>query len=332
MEQEKSSGQGTPQNLKRFQILSLDGGGIKGLFSAAVLTYLEEDLEIKVVDHFDLIVGTSTGGIIAIGLGLGLSPREIMEFYITKSSEIFPSKFLGRLHEFLVQVLRRKYDNAPLKQALQECFGEKLLGESKCRLVIPSYNLSEDEIYLFKTPHHERLRRDYKVPAWRVALAASAAPTYLPCFKGIDGLRLIDGGIWCNNPSVIGLTEAIGVLGVGLEAVSILSVGTTDEMANRPKSLDEGGYLAWKDQAVKILMRGQSLGALAQAELILGKDKILRIDPIVPEGLFRMDKIAPEDHIAKAAHQSRKIIPEIEKRFMDHEAPEFDPYYRVQEN
>lgn len=316
----------------RFQILSIDGGGIKGLFSAAVLTYLEEDLEIKAADHFDLIVGTSTGGIIAIGLGLGLSPREITEFYVTKGPEIFPPKLLGRPHEFLVQVLRRKYDNAPLKQALQDCFGAKLLGESKCRLVIPSYNLSEDEIYLFKTPHHERFRRDYKVPAWRVALAASAAPTYLPCFKGIDGLRLIDGGIWCNNPIVTGLTEAIGVLGVDLEAISILSVGTTDEISNRPKSLDEGGYLAWKDQAVKILMRSQSLGALAQAELILGKDKILRIDPIVPEGLFRMDKIATDDQIAKAAHQSRKIIPEIEKRFMDHEAPEFVPYYRVPEN
>ncbi|MBU4342962.1 MAG: patatin-like phospholipase family protein [Candidatus Omnitrophica bacterium] len=73
----------------RFQILALDGGGIKGLFSAAFLAKLEENLSIKVTDHFDLIVWTSTGGIIALGLGLGLSPKELVEFYFKKGPKIF---------------------------------------------------------------------------------------------------------------------------------------------------------------------------------------------------------------------------------------------------
>lgn len=71
----------------RFQILALDGGGIKVLFSAAFLSKLEDDLNTKITDHFDLVVGTSTGGIIA--LGLGLSPKELIEFYFTKAPRIF---------------------------------------------------------------------------------------------------------------------------------------------------------------------------------------------------------------------------------------------------
>jgi len=74
----------------RFQILSLDGGGIKGIFSAAVLTHLEEDLQINVADHFDLITGTSTGGIIALCLGLGMRPRDIVRFYVDQGPLIFP--------------------------------------------------------------------------------------------------------------------------------------------------------------------------------------------------------------------------------------------------
>src|SRR5262245_9079006 len=77
----------------RFQILSLDGGGIKGLVSAAVLAAIEDDLDVNIVDHFDLIAGTSTGGIIAMALGLGLRPREIVEFYVREGPAVFPKLF-----------------------------------------------------------------------------------------------------------------------------------------------------------------------------------------------------------------------------------------------
>ena len=81
---------------ERFQILSLDGGGIKGLFSAAVLAKLEEDLNTNITDHFDLIVGTSTGGIIALGLGLGMKPQEIVQFYVESGPQIFRDRYLLR--------------------------------------------------------------------------------------------------------------------------------------------------------------------------------------------------------------------------------------------
>ncbi len=78
-----------PSGARRFQILSLDGGGLKGLFSAAVLAELENDLNISVADHFDLIVGTSTGGLIALGLGAGLRPADIVDFYADRGPYVF---------------------------------------------------------------------------------------------------------------------------------------------------------------------------------------------------------------------------------------------------
>jgi patatin-like phospholipase/acyl hydrolase len=168
--------------MERFQILSLDGGGIKGLFSAAILAFFEEDLKLKIIDHFDLIVGTSTGGIIALALGLGISPREIVEFYVNKGPMIFPKIKFPRVKQFL----KRKYNSKNLEKALIDCFGDKHLADSKKRLVIPSYNISNDDVYLFKTSHHERLRRDYKVPVWKVAMATSAAPTFFSSFREMD--------------------------------------------------------------------------------------------------------------------------------------------------
>lgn len=122
---------------KRFQILALDGGGLRGIFSAAVLAGLEEDLGISIVDHFDLITGTSTGGIIALGLGLGLSPRQMVEFYVEAGPTVFRNRMGLRTAR---QFLRAKYAAGPLRSALTDVFGSRTFGESTKRLVIPSYN------------------------------------------------------------------------------------------------------------------------------------------------------------------------------------------------
>jgi patatin-like phospholipase/acyl hydrolase len=308
----------------RFQILSLDGGGIKGLFSAAVLAHLEEDLDVKISDHFDLIVGTSTGGIIALGLGIGMTPREIMQFYVSNGPKIFPNKRLYGIRQLLY---RNKYNPFELEHALKECFGEKRLAESRKRLVIPSYNIGEDDVYLFKTPHHENLKRDYKVPIWKVAMATSAAPTYLPVFGEVDNIRLIDGGVWANNPTMVGIVEAVSKLHISLDKIRVLSLGTTNEIKNRRKKLDRGGIWQWKKDGIDVVLRGQSIGAYTQAQHLLGKEQIVRIDPVVPDGLFKLDKLSEEGLLAKAAHESRIFTPKIRKLFIDYKAPDFTPKY-----
>lgn len=305
---------------QRFQILSLDGGGIKGLFSAAVLAQLEEDCGTEITKHFDLIAGTSTGGIIALALGAGMRPREIVQFYVNQGSRIFRNQCGIRS---LMHWIRRKYPRTPLETAVRECFGDRLLGDSTKRLVIPSYNLGDDDVYLFKTPHHERLKRDYKVPLWKVALATSAAPTYFPSFRGIDHIRLIDGGVWANNPTMVAIVEASSMLGIHLQDIHILSIGTSDAVVRRPGRLNWGGKLLWANTALDVIMRGQSMAAFKQACHLLGTDHVMRIDPKVSEGEFQLDHLNTNTLLGKAAHWSRQHAPAFEAQFKSHVAPPF---------
>lgn len=179
------------------QILSFDGGGLKGLFPAAVLAAIEADLDCVIADHFDLVVGTSTGGLIALALGAGLRPAEIVDFYTSKGPTIFGAgRRVGRLW-------RSKHNAERLRAALEEVFGDRLLGSSTKRLVIPSYSLDGNNVYVFKTPHHPRLRRDHKERMVDVAMATTAAPLFLPVFR-LGNNRLIDGGVWANKPDAGG--------------------------------------------------------------------------------------------------------------------------------
>jgi patatin-like phospholipase/acyl hydrolase len=308
-----------------FQILSLDGGGIRGIFSAAVLAAIEEDLNVRVIDHFDLIAGTSTGGIIAIALGFGLSPKEIVEFYLAEGKDIFANP-LGIAS--LRRIFRSKFDSAPLVAALQRTFGEKRFGDSTKRLIIPSYNLGEDDVYIFRTAHNPRLRRDYKVPAWKVAQATSAAPTYFPASKNVDELRLVDGGVWANNPTMVAFIEAIGTLKIDPNDIRILNLGTCDSINLRGKSLNSGGLLQWRKSALDVVLRGQSASVAKHVRFLIGDDDLLRIDPPVPAGFLTLDSFKRSaDLLAKAAHYSRTHMPQIEKMFLSHRAADFIPEY-----
>ncbi len=312
----------------RFQILSLDGGGIKGLFSAAILAAIEEDLGIRVIDHFDLIAGTSTGGIIAIGLGLGMSPREIVDFYLREGPKIFP-RWLGV--KWFQHWAYRKYSSRPLSLALRSCFKEKLFGESKKRLVIPSYNLGEDDVYIFRTPHADRLRRDYRVPAWKVALATSAAPTFFPCTREIGSIRLIDGGVWANNPAMVAIIEAVGTLNRQLSSIWALSIGTSDAISRRRKRLNGGGIISWGlgNAAIDVIMRGQSIGTNNQARFLLEGERLERLNPKVAADEFSLDGISKaDDLIGKAAHHSRMFAPVFEEKFAQHAAAPYVPLHR----
>src|SRR5258707_11878842 len=190
------------------RILTIDGGGIKGVFPAAFLATLEDELGAPIADYFDLIAGTSTGGIIAIGLGLGLTARDLLRFYRETGARIFPRQ--GSIAGALRRAFRAKCTNAPLRQVLTEAFGERYLGESKTRLLIPSLNLAAERVHLYKTSHHPKLIHDYKVPAVEVALATVAAPTYFPIHVSPEGVPYIDGSMWARNPLGLPVIEAGG--------------------------------------------------------------------------------------------------------------------------
>lgn len=306
----------------RFQILALDGGGLRGIFSAAMLAALEEDLQISIVDHFDLIAGTSTGGIIALGLGLGLRPRQIVEFYAELGDQVFRSRLgLGPAR----RLLRAKYQPGPLREALTGVFGDRTFGESTKRLAITSYNLGADDVYLFRTAHHPRLRRDWRERAVDVAMATSAAPTYLPGFP-LSGTRLVDGGLWANNPAMVAVVEAVGTCGILLADLRVFSLGTTVDVRHRSRRLDRGGVLPWARAAVDVILRAQSISVNNQVYHLLSPERLLRLNPVVPAGLFALDKADASDLIGVAAHASRTASPRFADCFLDHQAAQFIPY------
>lgn len=312
----------------RFQILSLDGGGLKGIFTTSLLAYIEQNTNKKIVDYFDLITGTSTGGIIAIALGLGFSPKQILDFYVKEGPKIFPAQeLIKRLIYSSKHIFYRKYSSNILKTALSDkkYFGDALLGKSSKRLIIPSFDPIRNDVYIYKTAHHKRLQCDYKVPAWQVAVATASAPTYFPIFINNGGVRLIDGGIWANNPTMVALSEALGYLEQKQQDVALLSIGTTEDITSCNFLQYHGGILSWSAKVIKYLMHGQSISANNQAYHILGNDRFLRIDPVIGKK-YAMDKIYDE-LIGIGQTEGRIKINEIDEIFLQHKASKFIPEY-----
>lgn len=195
---------------KTFKILSIDGGGIKGLYSARILAEFENRFNCRVVDHFDMICGTSTGGLIALGLSLSIPAKEICTFYQTKGDQIFKPQ--NTFKSFIKQLfISSKHSNQSLKSCLHEIFGDKVIGESKALLCIPAFSITNGRPYIFKYDHKEgELKRDNNTPYVDVALATSAAPTFLPVvtIPSQGDRQFADGGVYANNPTLIGVTEA----------------------------------------------------------------------------------------------------------------------------
>lgn len=307
----------------RFQILALDGGGAKALFTAHVLARLEHDLDVSIIDSFDLIAGTSAGGIVALALGAGLTPREIVAHYESLVEAVFPPA-RRRWWRRPRQITSPIYDADALRTALESILGENTLGNSTKRLVIPAWDVQRDSVHIFKTPHHERLIRDWRISMVDVALATSAAPTYFSAAH-VDGHRLIDGGVWANNPSVVAIAETVSMLGVPLRAIRVLNVGTMDELTAHPKHLDRGGWLNWARPIAPLILNASSRGGQGIAEHMIGPGNFTRFDARVPGGLYSLDSVDPNDVAGLAASVSRELSPVYTERFASHQATSYTP-------
>lgn len=329
-----------PDNKIR-RILCIDGGGIKGVMPAAYLATIEEQLGVRVVDHFDLITGTSTGGIIAIGLGLGLSAAELLDLYRKKGPGIFSQdvpadlKFFNRVWLDGKQFLFTKYKSDGLRSALEEVLGSQKLGDSRTRLVIPAYSDTLPGPYLFKTAHHPRLRSDYKQPAVDVAMATAAAPTYFSKHQMPTGEELVDGGVWANNPMGVAALEAACVLKWDMKNVHILSLGCTSNITTYPR---QGGLLSLSGGKIaKLLMDGQSHVSVATTKLLLGgpeaDHRIIRQEVTLEKNYFKLDdveKILTLEGLSR--QQARHTIPKLENTFFSTFVEPFKPEYEVLKN
>lgn len=233
----------------KFKILSIDGGGIRGVIPCKVLAKMEHDLmkkegkDVRLCDYFDLICGTSTGSILAIGLALGMTAERLLEFYEDYGNEIFPPDRRSWPKKFSNWMLGQSfYERRVLRKSLLEAYGQCVsdgdarLGDARTALVVPAYNGEMGEMYVFKTPLSEDEPRDGQVPAMAVALSSSAAPMYFRPYSfaySKKGTRekcvfkhMVDGSVVANNPAFIGLAEAVRNMKIPLKDISLLSIGT----------------------------------------------------------------------------------------------------------
>ncbi|MBR6619770.1 MAG: patatin-like phospholipase family protein [Clostridia bacterium] len=299
------------------KILSIDGGGIKGIFAASFLAQIEQKNHIKICDYFDLIAGTSTGGIIAAGLACGVPAQRILEIYIKKGEKIFPQ-------QKRFAVFKTKYDSKTLESELVEIFKDIFIRDCLTRLVIPAFNISENRTRVFKTPHAPDLYYDKNVKLVDCILATTAAPLY---FKphAMNGGVFIDGGVGANNPSLIALVEGISRLNWSLKDIAMLSIAGTSELGPNNGKESMGLIDALKIQ--KSFMCAESQYSHNICKILLDSQKYLRIENIVQHGKFGLDK-ANSQLMTELRNlgetEAMRHMSQIEKLFLNEEIDKID--------
>lgn len=247
------------------KVLSIDGGGVRGYLASAML-----DLMGARGSDFDMIVGTSTGGILALGLGLGLDPGVMAKLYSKHGKSIFKRPVFG----VLSQLSGPKYNPRGLKRALTDVFGERTMVDMQTKVMVTSFDLLSQQAVLFKS-----WRPTYgPVTAVDAAMATSAAPTFFPPHGGAGG-SLVDGGVFANNPSLLALTEASKLWPE--EDVVVLSVGCGRfSDPSEYTGARSWGALSWLPHIVSVFMDSAQDVVDYQMRRAIG-DRYVRIQPMM---------------------------------------------------
>jgi uncharacterized protein len=203
----------------KFKILSLDGGGIKGIIPCTILRYIEDETGLPIHRLFDLLAGTSTGGIIALGLTRDkdyYSAQDMLDLYVEHGKDIFskrPSDFKSWFGSLLEKgILDKNFDERKFEKILADKFGDSRLKDSRAEVFITTYELGEERPFYFSSrlAKQNASKEDYDIR--KIARSTSAAPTYFkPSQVGYaDKKRLtfVDGGVFANNPSILAYAEA----------------------------------------------------------------------------------------------------------------------------
>ena len=252
------------------RILTIDGGGIRGIIPATVLRHVEARLARPVASAFHMVAGTSTGGIIAAGLTrpAPLSAAELVELYAARGDEIF-SRSAWKSVVSLRGVSDERYEHAPLERILREMLGEAKLSDVSQDLLVAAYEIERREPLFFKSwkargrdlsPGETAGQRDFLLRD--VARATSAAPTYFEpapvrSLAG-DVLYLIDGGVYANNPGMCALASARHLY-PNADGYFVVSLGTGELQKPIPyKSAKDWGDAGWLRSVLSVIFDGVS--------------------------------------------------------------------------
>lgn len=303
---------------ERVRVLSIDGGGIRGVIPAAVLAEIELRTGRLVPELFDLVAGTSTGGIIALGLtmpGPTGAPRwrasDLLGLYRREGGQIFSRSVWQRIRT-AEGVLDEKYPADGLEAALLRYFGEARLRDSLTRVLVPAYELERRKPFFFRS---SRAAADptYDFFTREVARATSAAPTYFEppeLVNDADGQRyaLVDGGVFANNPSMCAYAE---ILAEDREAdVLVVSLGTGQ--LNRPihyADAKDWGLLGWARPILDVVFDGVSDTTDYELEQLLGPERHVRLQIELVGASDDLDDATPEN-VANLERKAQELIVE----------------------
>lgn len=296
------------------RILAIDGGGIRGIIPAAVLVALEAQLGASLAEEFDLISGTSTGGILACGLAAGLSAQSMLDLYVKRGGEIF-SRSPEWIAETADGVLGPKYDASALEAILKEVLGNLTLAQAKTVLLVPSYALelphlpgapTEPGSYFFKsTDGDNAFLRD-------AARATSAAETYFPPyeFTNLHGRvgAFADGGTFADSPGMCAYAEARKLWPI--EPLTVVALGTGIGIDPLPfDELQHAGLAQWAKRISSVFMDGQC-DAIDYQLRQLEPARYFRLDTLVAPANAAMDDASAENLTALEARGNAIVASE----------------------
>ncbi|PIO92322.1 patatin [Pseudomonas syringae] len=244
------------KDLPIYHVLALSGGGYRALYTATILKEFEQVLGRPIASHFDLICGTSAGGLLALGLASEIPASELKSLFEDQGKQIFGSRdFMRRRLGFLT---RAKHSNGGLSSVLHQRFGATTMGDLKHRVLIPAVNYTTGRGQFFKTPHHPSFELDHRMSLVDVALATSAAPVYFPSVRNDRGV-FVDGGLVGNAPGLFGLHEVRTFLAPNQDIrVRVLAIGTMTVGAtvSGGKDLDQG-VIGWGGSLFDLVISAQ---------------------------------------------------------------------------
>jgi predicted acylesterase/phospholipase RssA len=281
-----------------FHVLALSGGGFRGLYSATVLKHLEESFGAPLATRFDLVCGTSAGGLLALGLAAELPAAELQAMFVQDGRRIFDARNGWR--RIFGEWLLAKHSADGLRTVLTERFGDQTLGNLRHRVLIPTVNYSSGRGQFFKTPHAPAFEKDYRRTLVDVGLATTAAPTYFPLHRIADEGVFADGGLVGNSPGLFGLHEARFVLEVPADTtVRVLSIGTMTLGATIPGSAGlDRGVARWGSSLFDLVISAQEEAAHAMLRHTLKDDYFLIDDPATRQ---QSDDISSLDRVSRGA-------------------------------
>lgn len=288
-----------------YRILSLDGGGIRGLYTLVVLKRLE-GLRPGWLGKADLVAGTSVGGIIALGIASGACLDDFIKLFSEKASSVFPAqKLAGKLKQS--PLAGPRYPNDGLSAALKASFRDKTLGDLETGVMVSSFSMDNKgkggrpRSWGPKFFHNlDENTGDLDIPCWKAALYTSAAPTFFP---SVDGY--IDGGVAVNNPAMCAFSLAKKhnpMLGDD-ENICLMSIGTGINSKFVSKETEGWGLVEWAPYILPLLMDAPSGIAEYQCSSIL-KENYMRLNSVIsaddPVGL---DEVSGVPYLVRAAQE-----------------------------